>query len=111
MKESIVNKLLEFSKTHDLLRATIEHGRICLANWMAESPEEHSRLFSTLLPFNFTFDSVSQELLFVDCAHETFILRTKYLLFTDDNGHCQVGWYALDVDQHGSAVDDWLIFS
>ena len=111
MKESVVNELMEFSKTHDLLQTTIKYGRICLTNWMAESPEEHSRLFSTLTPFNFTFSTVSQQLVFFDCAHETFILRTKYLLFTDDHGHSQVGWYALDVDQHGAPVDDWLIFS
>ena len=111
MKESVVNKLMEFSKTHNLLQTTIEHGRVCLANWVLENPDEHSLLFSTLIPLNFTFDKVSQQLIFLDHAHETFILRTKYLLFTDDDAHSLVGWYALDVDQHGSAVDDWLIFN
>ncbi|ANE52905.1 hypothetical protein [Flavisolibacter tropicus] len=79
---------------------------------MKESPEEHKQLFPDLTATNFIFDNVSQKLTFYQYDQKTFILRTHYNLFTDKpkDRNKPVGWYALDVNQDGEVVDDWLHF-
>jgi hypothetical protein len=110
MTQSVIDSLREFSKTHDLLQTTIKHGIACLENWMKESPDEHKQLFPELPSTSFIFNSVSQQLIFFQHEKETFIVRTKYALFTDKqrDKNIPVGWYALDVNQDGEVVDDWF---
>jgi hypothetical protein len=53
---------------------------------------------------------LSQQLL--PCIHdkETYIVQTKYSLFTGNDATSPIGWYALDVNEAGEVVDDWLCF-
>jgi len=112
MVHSVINTLSEFSETHDLLQTTIKYGTICLQNWMKESPDEHNQLSPATTVANFIFDRVDQQLIFFQSDKKTFILRTRYSLFTDKQSdrNKPVGWYALDVNQNGDVVDDWLHF-
>jgi hypothetical protein len=111
--QPVIGLLKEFSKTHDLWQITTKHGIVCLENWMQENPGEHNQLFPELTAANFIFDSVSQQLIFLQNDKETFILRTKYSLFTDrpSDRNIPIGWYALDVNRDGEVADDWLHFN
>lgn len=110
--QPVIDSLEEFSKGHNLWQHTLECGRKCIANWISENSEEYHRLFPKQALSDFHFKDGIQYLIFNQNGTSTFILRTKYSLFTDNqqNKVLPVGIYALDVNQNGETVDDWLHF-
>ena len=112
MVHSVVDSLVKFSIAHDLWQTTINYGITCLENWIKQNSDEHNQLFPQSKADSFLFDKVNQQLIFFQHDKMTFIIRTKYSLFTDKqkDKDVPVGWYALDVDQDGEFVDDWLYF-
>jgi len=110
--QATIQTLSDFSKKYNLWQATINHGLLSIEKWMKESPTEYNNLFPNLRLSNFLFENLSQQLILFQHGSETFILRTKYSLFTDKqkDRNMPIGTYALDVDENGKVVDDWLIF-
>ena len=108
--EKVVRSLIDFSITHNLWQTTIKYGIYCLENWIRENRDEFNQLFPELVSSNFRFEEGSQHLIFSEKGSEVFVLRTKYLLFTDCQNDVPVGWFALDVDINGEVIDDWLFF-
>jgi len=113
MVQPVIDSLIEFSKAHNLWQTTKKCGFHCLENWMKESPDECAQLFPELTPANFRFEDVSQSVIFFQHEKKAFILRTRYSLFTDrqKNNNVAVGWYALDVNEEGEIIDDFIDFA
>jgi hypothetical protein len=111
MLHTLTDTLLEFSRTHSLWQAAKKSGLICLENWMKDCPEEYALLCPTLTPIDFRFKEHSQQLIFSQYGSAVFITRTKYslLISSQQDDYDEVGWYALDVNQEGQHVDDWLV--
>lgn len=111
MNNTISDSLIEFSNKHDLLNRTKTDGLKCLSDWFKENPEEPKQLFPKLKPEDFIFDDASQTLIFLFMNQKTFIVRTTYSLFTTAKDKDDaVGFYTLEVNEDGEALDDYLHF-
>jgi hypothetical protein len=111
MLHVVSNALLEFSKSYNLWQAAKESGLRCLGNWMNDCPDEYAQLCLKSISAEFRLEEHSQHIIFSQYGSEAFIIRTKYsLLISSQQGdYIDVGWCALDVNQEGEHVDDWLV--
>lgn len=110
--QEVTDILLQFSAKHNLWEKTKRAGVEAIESYLKEEKAEAGRLFPKLTTDNFIFEKNSQKLTFWHHSQKSFVVSTKYNLFTDNQKEqtSPVGHYVLDVDGEGKVVDDWLVF-
>ena len=110
--EELTDILLKFCTEHNLWERAKQAGIVSIDKYLKEDVAEASRLFSEFTIENFSFQRISQQLIFWNHSDKTFVVSTKYNLYIRNREQqaSPVGYYALDVDSKGKAIDDWLVF-
>lgn len=110
--DNITDILISFSEKHDLWNLTKKSALECIVNYLEEEKKNKTNELNDLTSKNFILEKKKQELIFWIGERKTFILRTTYTLYTDEqeNQNFPFGEYSLDTDKKGEIADDWLIF-
>ena len=111
--EELTDILLKFCTEHSLWERAKQAGIVSIDKYLKEDVAEADRLFPELTIENFNFRRRSQQLTFWNHLTKTFVVSTKYDLFigNQDQQTSPVGYYTLNVDSKGNAIDDWLVFN
>ena len=102
--------LQAFSKQKNLLRDAMESCRVAIQNGCDDNPKEGYPLDEIQIRFD------KQYLIFNQASANMPIVRTQldlyYLGDSDsiDKGLLPFGYYSLDMDEEGHAIDDWLVY-
>ncbi len=108
--KDIVEMLIDFSNTHNLWEQSKIAGTKSLNDYFINEKAEAEKLLPGHSIHEITFSKKSQVLTFYEFEASTFIISTKYALYSELKGpNIEIGYYVLDVDSNGVPVDDWLV--
>jgi hypothetical protein len=102
--ENISKTLIAFSEKHDLWNLTKKSSSECIKNYIEEEIDNNELILEEI-----SLRPQKQELVFWDYENETFIVRTTYSLYKNNDSNVPIGDYAMDVNIEGEAIDDWLV--
>ena len=109
--DNISDILISFSENHKLWNLTEKSALETINNYVKEGKLNNTTELRGLSANNFVLKKKKQELIFWFYENKTFVLRTTYTLYIDNqqNQSLPFGEYSLDIDSDGKPVDDWLV--
>ena len=107
---NITNILLEFTIKNNLWYLSKKEAIASLDKYFEETKSESLFKFRGLTSKDFILEEKSQELIFWQSDHETFIIKTTLSLFIRNNPKFEIGEYSLEVGENAEIEDSWLYF-